>query len=241
MKALSFSPEWYPALRFLGKDVENRPKNIPEKLAGQPIALHLSDSWGGSGNPGAGTSRPAMLRALNRVGDVARSVGYTVEIFDHPRTPPKLLTARVAPGNSGEVEVNLFSTEPPPMTAPGYRRVTYHPIPTGAVVGVGWFGRVDVEAKPSPWALPDRVQWPIRARLWLPEPIPCGGALGFWDLPEDVNARVEEYLNTVEKNLQFLLESIAGVIRPLLELIPFADALQAELNARESSPAAGKE
>jgi len=64
---------------------------------------------------------------------------------------------------------------------------------TGAPLGVllGAVRIVDcVRDYESDWAMPDQWHWVIDGAKPLPAPVPCRGALGLWNLPEDVAAQI---------------------------------------------------
>lgn len=69
----------------------------------------------------------------------------------------------------------------------------------GAVVAVAelvschpayWCEDWGSEGRCSPWALPDSWHWGLANVHPLPVPVPCRGALGLWNLPEDVERAV---------------------------------------------------
>jgi len=67
--------------------------------------------------------------------------------------------------------------------------------PHGAIIGtvevVGCHSGVDCAWSCSVWALPDHHHWVLANPKPLSEPIPCKGALGLWNVPADIAARIE--------------------------------------------------
>jgi len=64
-----------------------------------------------------------------------------------------------------------------------------------------WADRFDFDADPEPLEIhfgdysPGRFGWLLADIKALPEPIPCKGSLGLWDVPADVLAAVDVQLS----------------------------------------------
>lgn len=72
----------------------------------------------------------------------------------------------------------------PDVTVPAHES-----LPLGAIVGTVEI--VDcVTRSDSPWFMGD-YGFVLRNPIALPEPIPCRGALGFWDVPDEVKVQIQ--------------------------------------------------
>ena len=70
----------------------------------------------------------------------------------------------------------------------------FEEIVRGAIVGVADLAAC-ISNSPSPW-FEGKYGFVLRNVIVLPEPIPCKGALGFWDVPAEIAAQIEAQLKT---------------------------------------------
>lgn len=59
----------------------------------------------------------------------------------------------------------------------------------GCIIGTVVFLQ-SIENSPSRWASPGKKHWPITEARALPEPIPCRGAQGLWNVPPEIAERI---------------------------------------------------
>ena len=70
----------------------------------------------------------------------------------------------------------------------------FEDIVRGAIVGVADLAAC-ISNSPSPW-FEGKYGFVLRNVIALPEPIPCKGALSFWDVPAEIAAQIEAQLKT---------------------------------------------
>ena len=164
MKALTLWPEWVWAVLHLGKRVENRGFQFPASLIRKTVALHAGKHVGG--RPGA----VAYREGLECLVIMATRADWKVSGWTNTGVP-------VVEFSKDGVVVRTDTT----------------PIVTSAVVGTFCMDyRVQHGDCGHPgWKVPDAFWWPILNLEALPVPVDCKGAQGFWDLPEDVLARLK--------------------------------------------------
>lgn len=73
------------------------------------------------------------------------------------------------------------------LTTPSFNEIT-----RGAIVGVANLVAC-ISGSPSPW-FEGKYGFVLRNVIALPEPIPCKGALSFWDVQSDIVAQIQEQL-----------------------------------------------
>lgn len=84
----------------------------------------------------------------------------------------------------GDGRLSVASGE---LVTPGFDEIT-----RGAIVGVAVIDDC-VQSSDSPW-FQGTHGFVLRGAIALPEPIPCKGALNFWDVPSDIVAQIKEQL-----------------------------------------------
>lgn len=83
------------------------------------------------------------------------------------------------------------------ITRPDVIVPAYDSLPRGAIIGL--IDIVDcVQSHPSPWFFGE-YGFVLRNPRALKEPIPCKGALGFWQVPESIEKQIKEQLCTIAK------------------------------------------
>ena len=171
MRALTVWPEWAWAIRWLGKDVENR-YWLPPMHPGDELAIHAGRNPGGTGR------RAEALRSLEGVAYMAQRAGWEVR----------------ARADGGDVEL-WFRRTPPGAGAPVERVLRAGDLVRGAVVAAAVLGSyLDPGAALSPWADPQQQQWPLCEMRPVPAPVPCRGYQRIWYLPPDVEDAVRGQL-----------------------------------------------
>lgn len=164
MKALTLWPEWLIAFTHMGKRVENRGWAPPADLIGQRIAMHAGVSIGGGRRDGfdgfAETAYDHGWRAAFLSKQDRRLGRMWIEAHCHPATGgPK-------PGEMVQIPRGAIV-----LTAV-LQEVRRH----SHIMSDQW-GR---------WAIPGAVHWCLGEPDILPAPIPCRGAQGLWNVPEDL-------------------------------------------------------
>lgn len=176
MKAITIRQPWIHAILYFGKRVENRDWDpnggnvaAARRLVGQTIALHA----------GRGCTRDEYMDAA----DFMRGV-YAEQPWEGSTYTPGLkdpaLTRGAVVGTATLADVTL-------TMASGHRRNLIY-IPNdpcrlcGESVGMGedWCPKADL------WAIPGCLGLLLADVRALPTPVPWSGALGFFDVPNDV-------------------------------------------------------
>lgn len=139
-------------------------------MSGRLCALTIRQPW----------AEPILLglkRLENRSWTWAEAIGRDVAIHAGAALPTwqDLLALREMLRDAGAGEVAL-----PERQA----------FPRGCVVAVARFGTPLVASR-SPWFV-GPFAWPLAELRVLPEPVPCTGHLGFWELPPEVLVQVTD-------------------------------------------------
>jgi len=168
MKALTLYPEWLYAILYLNKRVENRPWKPRKSIAGKLIALHAGAYIGG-----VRMSKKSMMRGRRPLLDVveyAISEKWTYE--DHS-------------GKDGE-EYFLYDEGSSII-----RHMHESTIVKGAIAGVARVDKITRSGgNPPPWGVGYQNHWHLSDVVVLTNPVPHGGKLGLWALPNSVTQSV---------------------------------------------------
>lgn len=170
MRGITVRQPWATAIVRMGKDVENRSRNIAGKYRG-PVAIHAGL---------APTGRRESRVIFPGVGEVERDAGGMLLRSPFLSWPYRLPVGLIV-GVVDLVDVHVSKRS---------RTVANEGKP------VCFDGETPVGVLCSPeWAMRDHFHLVFANALYLPSPIPYVGRLGLWTVPDDVEARIKEQLS----------------------------------------------
>lgn len=169
MRGLTVRQPWATAIVRMGKDVENRSRNIAGKYRG-PVAIHA-----GLATPGR---RGTTIR-FDGVGEVERDASGMLLRSPRLAWPYRLPVGLII----GVVDLVDVHTSKLSRTIANEGKTAC------------FDGETPVGSLCSEWAMSDHFHLVFANALYLPSPIPYVGRLGLWTVPDDVEARIKEQLS----------------------------------------------
>lgn len=165
MKALTLWRPWPRAIFDLGKDIENRTWAPPDSLIGHWLAIHAGQKVDGHG--------------VGKVMELERPEGRTAHGMD----------AQKCYGEAGAI-IGIVGVL-------GWVRYDVEKIQAGKPDGYDWSEGIVLQraqewfesqwfSGPYGWILVDKHK--------LPEPIPCKGRQGLWNVPKPIEDQIAEQL-----------------------------------------------
>lgn len=190
MKALTVFPEWAYAIRFLGKDVENRTWQPPKNIIGRRIALHSGLKVGGRSAP---TARSEQIRFYyDNMMEKARIAGIESERFGNEKIVWRA---------GDEVLLNGRAYRPGEIIS----EMIFKTLLRGAI-----FATAEIETSPicrvslgdnviSPWVADGKYPWILKNVSFLDRPVMCTGRQAVWALSDNMKTMVLAQQGLIKK------------------------------------------
>lgn len=222
--ACTLWPEWAWAIDAipapLAKRVENRAGPPWRRLVGGPwIALHAGAHVGGR------KGWPAHREGIHGVAYMANLAGCATGVMvDGPDFWQIVVHARGMPVQASDPETSAIATHGLTSTDGTVKlsprpEDNERPIVTSAILGLFRVKSILPPGQASDadgirgWKIPEACGWVLDYRR-LPEPIPCSGAQGFWDVQDGLLGRdrrdPEEAAHALRALRELAAESAAG-------------------------------
>ena len=164
MKAITLHPEWCFCICRLDKIVENRTWKPPEALLGQRIAIHAGKNIGGC------TSYTGRLAGLHTMVSEAKVNHWGVDHLGGYSYYFTKGTTGVVGGLEGIQTSAVVATAILAECSKDFYNL-----------GMGLLG----------WQADDQYHWLLEDVRVLPQPIPAKGRLGFWEVPGELEERID--------------------------------------------------
>lgn len=183
LKALTIWPEWAWAIRWLGKDVENRTWHPPKSIIGKRIALHAGKGVGRRFAPNV----KGALPYYDVMANVAKKAGFSFEMISGDTSGlRKMPYVGIAWFADRDIVVNGVEYSKSDLVKEMYfdSVLTSVIFATARIESTSVYGRFSGE-KRSPWAAYGQFTWVLNDLNILRNPVPCAGKQRVWTIPKD--------------------------------------------------------